>query len=116
MDIPTRPDPRPEPDFMPRIRRLFAEGLPERIARMHRGLDGVAAAVAAGRAPSAEDLGFEAGRLSTLIGDWRPDAPPGADDIARARELLGRVEEASEAARARIGAEAGGRSPRPPEP
>lgn len=41
---------------MPRLRRLFADGLPGRVERMQRGLDGIAADVTAGRPPSPTDL------------------------------------------------------------
>ena len=119
---------RDEPEFMVRIRRLFVEGLPDRVERMRRGLDGIAADVAAGRGPTpdhledlflaahslkgtapgigAEDLGWEAGKLSDLAREWSTDAPPPDEALARARDLLQRVERACADVRGRMDGDA----------
>lgn len=117
---------------MPRLRRLFADGLPERMERLRRGLDGVASDVAAGRGPSPEDLedlflashslkgtapgfgaltlGADAAALSDLVQEWGPDAPPAAPALARARELVDRVAAGCDEVIARVDAGAGAES------
>ena len=115
------PSGQPEPEFMARIRAMFVEGLPDRLARMHRGLEGVEADVREGRPPSAHcvedlflaahslkgtapsvgavDVGWEAGELSEIARDWTPETPPDAEQLGRARSALSRVERACEAYR-----------------
>lgn len=118
---------RSEPEFMPRMRRLFADGLGERQARLNRGLDGVAESIAAdrplreedleelflashslkGTAPGfgAEELGWLAEGLCRLVKEWTPDAPPAPDQMERARELLDQIEGECREAVARADAE-----------
>lgn len=115
------PSGQPEPEFMARIRRMFVEGLPDRLARMRRGLEGVEADVREGRPPAAHcvedlflaahslkgtapsvgavDVGWEAGELSEVTKEWGPENPPDASALERARSALGRVERACEAYR-----------------
>ncbi len=118
---------RSEPEFMPRMRRLFADGLGERQVRLNRGLDGVADCLAAGRplregdleelflashslkgtAPGfgAEELGWLADCLCRLVKEWSPEAPPAPDQMERARELLDQIEGECRDAVARADAE-----------
>lgn len=126
---PMLPNHRSEPDFMPRLRRIFADGLPERVARMRRGLDGVAAAVAAGVPPGEDhleelflashslkgtapgfgalDLGTDAGTLSAIAQSWGPEAPPSPEGLERARYLIDRIEAACREVIARTDAGSG---------
>lgn len=102
-----------EPDFMPRLRRLFADGLPERVARMRGGLEGIVAAADRGAPPDAADLeelflashslkgtapafdaldlAHDSGALSELARHWNPAEVPAPDQLARAGELLEKV-------------------------
>ena len=126
------PSGQPEPEFMARIRRMFVEGLPDRLARMHRGLEGVEADVGAGRSPAAHyvedlflaahslkgtapsvgavDVGWEAGELSEVAREWGPESSPSQDELERARSALRRVERACEAFRREWAAAEGGDS------
>jgi chemotaxis protein histidine kinase CheA len=119
--------PESEPEFMPRMRRLFADGLGERQARLTRGLDGVEECVSAGRplregdleelflashslkgtAPGfgAEELGWIADCLCRLVKDWTPEAPPSTDRLVQAREFLAQIEHECSEAIARADAE-----------
>jgi chemotaxis protein histidine kinase CheA len=112
---------------MPRMRRLFADGLGERQARLTRGLDGVNDCVAADRPPreddleelflashslkgtapgfGAEELGWLADCLCRLVKEWTPEALPTPDELARARDLLSQIEHECSEAVARADAE-----------
>lgn len=109
------------------MRRLFADGLGERQARLTRGLDGVEDCVAAGRPPreedleelflashslkgtapgfGAEELGWISDCLCRLVKEWTPEAPPGSDGLAQAREFLTQIEHECREAVARADAE-----------
>lgn len=115
---------------MPRLRRLFADGLPERLARLRQGLDGVDSDVAAGRPPSpdhletlflaahslkgtapgfgAEELGRTAGELSLLARAWSSETVPDPAQLAQARDLLARVARGCDDITARTDADAQG--------
>lgn len=125
MNIP--PVQQSEPDFMPRMRRLFADGLPARQERLHRGLDGVEECLSAGHPPreedleelflashslkgtapgfGAEELGWLADCLCRLVKEWTPKAPPAPEALERARELLSQIEHECREAVARADAE-----------
>ncbi|MBT8403606.1 MAG: Hpt domain-containing protein [Gemmatimonadetes bacterium] len=123
------PSGQPEPEFMARIREMFVEGLPDRLARMRRGLERVEADLREGRPPAAHgvedlflaahslkgtapsvgavDVGWESGRLSETAEDWSPENPPDPDQLTRARSALSRVEQACEAYRSQWAAAQG---------
>ncbi len=98
---------------MPRMRRMFADGLTARQDKMMRGLEGVAASVAAGQPPEAadleelflashslkgtapgfgaEDLGWVADRLCRLVKPWSPETPPDSAQLEQARAFLDEI-------------------------
>ena len=109
------------------MRRLFADGLEERQARLTRGLDGVADCIAADRLPrpddleelflashslkgtapgfGAEELGWLADCLCRLVKEWAPEAPPTTEQMDRARDLMRQIEGECREAVARADAE-----------
>lgn len=113
-----------EPDFMPRLRRLFADGLPERVARMRGGLEGIVAAAERGAPPGASDLeelflashslkgtapafdaldlAHDSGALSELARHWSPAEVPSSEELGRAGELLEKVARGCREAAARL--------------
>lgn len=98
---------------MPRMRRMFADGLAERQERLARGLEGVSTSVAEGTPPrpedleelflashslkgtapgfGAEDLGWIADRLCRLVKAWAPESPPDDAQLEQATEFLAEI-------------------------